>query len=233
MSATMTQEEEEVSMGFIERSLVYPETMFHIVTRMLEYMKNADDYVSTELLDMILERVEWARKRGDQPRVAFLVFWKLYTTWMDFQEMVHDSERAYNPLQSTARDFLHVATFATQTMDQLCSSAFMPCNIQKLLLTFQRHMDAGLNLRMPAVLQSEPLDPVRVDKECPMVDPVELLPSWQAREMTRNMRRCIHAYGKELSSRELLDDHSGDGDTRKLAIHVSPIDPLIPRDGVF
>jgi hypothetical protein len=116
----------ENSIGLVERSLVYPGSMFDIVTRMLEYMKQYDEYVSLDLIDMVLQRVEWAKQRGDQPLVAFLVFWKLYTTWSDFQDMVHDVERECNPLQSTPRDLLDIRTCAIQMMEQLCSSAFMP-----------------------------------------------------------------------------------------------------------
>jgi hypothetical protein len=66
-------------------------------------------------------------------------------------------------------------------------------------------MDAGMNLRITPVLHSVPLDPVRVDKECPPLDPVELLSTQQARDMTRRMRRCVHVYGQELGNIELLD----------------------------
>lgn len=231
MTTTSNVSGSSSSIGLVERSLVYPGSLFHIITRMLEHMKQYDEYVSVDLIDLVLQRVHWAQQRGDQPIVAFLVFWKLYTTWTDFQDMVHDVEREYNPLQSTPRDLLDTRTYAIHMMEQLCSSAFMPCNIQQLLSNFQRHMDLALNLRVTSVLHSEPLDPVRVDKECPALDPVELLPTAQARAMARRMRRCVHVYGAELSSMELLDS----GAPQQQYIHpllssgiqVPLVDPLL------
>jgi hypothetical protein len=220
----------ETGMGWVERSLVYPGTMFSIVLSMLQYMKQYEEYVRVDLVEAVEERVRWAQQRGDQPLMAFVTFWWLYTTWSDFVEMTHDVERLLNPLQSTPRDLLDMKNFAFHAMAQLRSSPFMPCNVVQLLSKFQRHMDLALHIRMTPVLYADPLDPVRVDKE-PRVDALEFLPTHQHREMARKMRRYVHEYAKELGSRAALD---GDAVAEPpAAIQVPMIDPLMHKNPIF
>ena len=173
--------------------------MFDIVIGMIGYMKQHDygDYVREELIDQVLERVLWAQ-RAKQSQVAFLVFWWLYTTWDDYVEMTHDIERAANPLSSSSQELSYIKLFALNRLQAFCSSPYLPCNVNLLIESMRKAFLLGAHHRLPSILQSQPLDPTRVDKE-DRVPPLMFLVSQAEQEFTVRMRKTVAEYVRQIN----------------------------------
>jgi hypothetical protein len=203
------QQLDRPQMGLIQRSIVYPGTMFVIVRGMVEYMKQHgfQSHVRVELVDRLLEQLTWA-EQNRQEQVAFLVFWWLYTTWDDYVEMTHDIERIASPLSSMPSELASVRLFALNHMKLFRSSPFMPCNVNQLIKKLQDVFLLGAHHRVPAVMLSTPLDPTRVDKE-EHTPPLLLLPSQADQEFTTHMRRVVGQYVSQTNWRGVDDFSSG------------------------
>lgn len=182
-------------MGYIQRSIVYPDTMFDVVELMLGYMKQHGygDYVREELVDRTLAQLRWAREKR-QSQVAFLTFWWLYTTWEDYIEMTNDVEREANPLSSSPADLSEVRFFVCRHMAAFRSSAYLPCNVNVQIEALRRAFLVGAHLRMPAVLRAPTLDPTRVDKEDK--PPAMFLPR-QDQEFSTRLRKTVAEYVRQ------------------------------------
>lgn len=197
MSSNTTDDASVPEMGFIERSINYPETMFDAVRFMLQYMKENgyQHYIREELVDRVLTQLAWAESQK-QSQVPFLIFWWLYTTLDDYVEMTHDVEKIANPLASSASELAAVRLFALNQMKLFRSMPFMPCNVNQLIKRLQNTFLLGAHHRVPVVLLSNPLDPTRVDKE-EHTPPLLLLPSQADQEFAVRMRKTVAHYVRE------------------------------------
>lgn len=167
----------DVQIGWIRRSVAYPESMFFIVQEQLSFLRRelAGDLLQKRILDILDEHLSWAKRSG-RSMVAFVVFWWLYASFDSFRQLVHEVEMRSNPRVKDTT-LLKIFKFTLDRVSSLKSIAFEKQNVTVIFAQFHAYMNLGVNVRHPAILEKRPFDPelVVVDKKTLVpVDPITL-----------------------------------------------------------
>jgi hypothetical protein len=171
--------------------------MYTIVSEQLSFLRRElADFLPEPLMESLESHLEWAHRREDG-LVVSVMFWWLYASFDTFRQMVHEVEMKANP---HIRDvtLLKISKFVIERISALKSSPFEPGNARALFLDFYAHMNLGVNVRHPAVLDKRPFDPSAMSVG---QDPM-LLATRADREVMTRVQQDIDRMKQELREQE-------------------------------
>lgn len=190
-----------LKMGWIRRSIAYPETIYDIVLKKLDFLKTElGEFIQTALLASLKDHVEWA-KRNNHPLIPFVMFWWLYYSLDAFRDMINEIELKANPRTKQSMLF-RIERFVSSKISALKTSPFEPRNVTAILTYFYATMNLGANVRHAAFLDKRPSDPARIGEiQKANISPLNLAPSNDFEVIVRVVKH-IREMNKEIETYE-------------------------------